>query len=294
VESVHAVGALVDVTVELANRGGLVVRLAAGGTAFLPASQIDAARLPATAGGPPEAPLAALVGLRLRCEVLDNKPGALVVSEKAACATVFRQGLVVGSAVPVRVKSVTDYGAFCELLTPAGLPSGVEALLHVSEVSWSPVRHCGDVLAAGQGVQVAVLSVDAAAGRVAVSLRALAADPLLETLDTVLPRGGEEVGAAEGGAPPFSDLLPGLALICADLRAVPGVAGVTLGRQAREQRVVSQDLELWLTTDPVEDGFNLVARAGRTVQEVHLATRLSRDEVKAVVQRVTAKAARKA
>lgn len=283
-------GALLEATVELANRGGLVVRLAAGGTAFLPASQIDPARLPTTTGGPPEA-LAALVGLRLRCEVLDNKPGALVVSEKAACATAFRQGLAVGAAVPVRVKSVTDYGAFCELLTPAGLPSGVEALLHVSEVSWSPVRHCGDVLAAGQAVQVAVLAVDAAAGRVSVSLRALAADPLLETLDTVLPRGGEEAAAGAEGAP-FSDLLPGLALICTDLRAVPGVAGVTLGRQAREQRVVSQDLELWLTTDPVEDGFNLVARAGRTVQEVHLATRLSRDEVKAVVQRVTAKAAR--
>ena len=36
----------------------------------------------------------------------------------------------------------------------------------------------------------------------------------------------------------------------------------------------------------VEDGYNLVARAGRTVQEVHVTTELPLDQMKAAVQRV--------
>jgi hypothetical protein len=115
----------------------------------------------------------------------------------------------------------------------------------------------------------------------------LAADPLLETLDTVLPPPAREDGA--GAAPADEAPLPGLLDICDALRAVPGIAAVTLGRRAMEQRVVSQDLELWLTNDPVADGYNLVARAGRAVQEVHVVTSLARDDIKAAVQRCTAK-----
>jgi hypothetical protein len=51
---------------------------------------------------------------------------------------------------------------------------------------------------------------------------------------------------------------------------------------------VSQDLELWLSNEPVEDGkFSLLARAGRQVQEVQLNTELDREGIKAAVQRVT-------
>ena len=47
-----------------------------------------------------------------------------------------------------------------------------------------------------------------------------------------------------------------------------------------------QDLELWLSKEVVEDGFNLVARAGKLVQEVHVVTKLSSDEMKDAIQRV--------
>ena len=49
---------------------------------------------------------------------------------------------------------------------------------------------------------------------------------------------------------------------------------------------MSQDLELWMTNQKVEDGYNLVARAGKLVQEVHVSTRLTRDEMKRAIQRV--------
>ena len=73
-------------------------------------------------------------------------------------------------------------------------------------------------------------------------------------------------------------------------RRRPDVAlndGTTLDPQAIEQRVVSQDLELWLTNANVEDGYNLLARAGRQVQEIHVVTELTRDAIKVAIKRAT-------
>ena len=274
--------------IELANRGGVVVRLSKELTGFVPVSQIDPARVPAHApDAPMESVLAALVGQRMRATVLDlsAEKGTVVLSEKAASAKAQLAGLAAGAVRQGSVKKLTEYGAFVELLGADGKPHGVEGLLHVSELAWSRVRHPQDVLAVGQQISVKVLSLDPVTGRVGLSLRQLAADPLLETLDTVLPPPVDGNGAAAADEAP----LPGLLDICEALRAVAGITAVTLGRRAQEQRVVSQDLELWLTNDPVADGYNLVARAGRAVQEVHVVTSLARDDIKAAVQRCTAK-----
>ena len=56
--------------------------------------------------------------------------------------------------------------------------------------------------------------------------------------------------------------------------------------QVEEKRAVSQDLELWMSKEAVEDGYNVVVRAGRLVQEVHVVTRMPAEEMKAAVQRV--------
>jgi hypothetical protein len=53
-----------------------------------------------------------------------------------------------------------------------------------------------------------------------------------------------------------------------------------------EKRAVAQDLELWMAKGAVEDGHNLVVRAGRLVQEIHVATALPAEDMRAVVQRV--------
>src|SRR5687767_11147685 len=61
----------------------------------------------------------------------------------------------VGARVPGRVASVADYGAFVEL------ESGVEGLVHVSEMSWSKrVKHPSKLVNPGDNVEVEVLSVD--------------------------------------------------------------------------------------------------------------------------------------
>ena len=47
-----------------------------------------------------------------------------------------------------------------------------------------------------------------------------------------------------------------------------------------------QDLELWISKEVLEDGFVLVTRAGRTVQELKVTTSVTIDEMKSAVQKV--------
>ncbi len=69
--------------------------------------------------------------------------------------TVVQERYPVGSRVSGRVVNITDYGAFVELET------GVEGLIHVSEMSWSKrVKHPSKVLEAGQEVEALVLDLD--------------------------------------------------------------------------------------------------------------------------------------
>jgi small subunit ribosomal protein S1 len=65
------------------------------------------------------------------------------------------------------VTRIVDYGAFVEL-TP-----GVEGLIHISELSYKPVRKVTDLLQEGNTVQVRVLSVDEDNRRISLSIKEL-------------------------------------------------------------------------------------------------------------------------
>lgn len=68
----------------------------------------------------------------------------------------------------------------------------------------------------------------------------------------------------------------------------PGLPGRP-DTSARPLPLSPQDLELWMTRRPVPGGFNLVARAGRDVQEIRVTTGLSVDAMRAAIQRVLAR-----
>ena len=165
----------------------------------------------------------------------------------------------------------------------------LEGLIHISELSWNRISHPRDVVRVGDEVDVKVLDVAPASGsrpaRVTFSLKQLQADPLLETLDTIMPVAMPEPSVDEDEL--MDTPLPGLTDICSNLLTEEGIDAVIPGRQAVEQRVVSQDLELWLTNVVVEDGYNLLARAGRQVQEIHVVTGLDRDAIKRAIKRAT-------
>ena len=78
----------------------------------------------------------------------------------------------VGARVGGKVVSLTDYGAFVEL------ESGVEGLIHVSEMSWSKrVKHPSKILNVGDTVDAMVLGVDPAARRISLGLKQVEANP---------------------------------------------------------------------------------------------------------------------
>ena len=68
------------------------------------------------------------------------------------------------------VRSLTDYGAFVDI-------GGVDALLHVSDISWSRISKPADVLSVGQEVEVKVLKIDAEKRRISVGMKQLQPDP---------------------------------------------------------------------------------------------------------------------
>ncbi len=77
-----------------------------------------------------------------------------------------------GTRVKGKVTSITDYGAFVELL------DGVEGLVHVSEMSWTKrVRHPSKILSVGDEVEVMVLDLDPAQKRISLGLKQTTPNP---------------------------------------------------------------------------------------------------------------------
>jgi len=84
----------------------------------------------------------------------------------------------VGARVGGKVVSLTDYGAFVEL------ESGVEGLIHVSEMSWSKrVKHPSKILNVGDSVDAMVLGVDPTARRISLGLKQVETNPWHDLAD---------------------------------------------------------------------------------------------------------------
>jgi predicted RNA-binding protein with RPS1 domain len=320
--------------VEVANRGGLILRVFNGRfRAFLPLSQMASSRTlkvkstritgPTTVTAPlasfddeeedfvpppavpaaekeekkarqtgKDAAVAALegqVGKTIDVKITSVDGTKIVVSERALAQERGAKALEVGVRVSGVIVSLSDFGAFVELSEDDPQAPRMEGLIHISELSWNRISHPRDVVRVGDEVDVKVLDVAPGQGnkpaRVTFSLKQTQADPLLETLDTIMPVAMPEPSMDEDEL--LDTPLPGLMDICANLLTEDGIDAVIPGRQAVEQRVVSQDLELWLTNAVVADGYNLLARAGRQVQEIHVVTGLNRDSIKLAIKRAT-------
>lgn len=276
----------------------------AGLRAFAPLSRLDPARLPGDGSG--RLP-SAMVGAPIKVKVLQvNAAGKqLIVSERAASVADLASSVQPGDVLAGVVTRLADYGAFVSLQSPDGGLHGAEGLIHISELSWDAVLTPEAVVQPGTVVRAVVLAADAARGRIELSLKRLEADPLTQTLDALLPIGTDgayvgappapasapdasffaEAAASASGASPSSIPAP-IEGVCAALRAEPGVASLRVGRQVEEKRAVSQDLELWISREVVADGYTLVARSGRLVQEIHVTTGMGPDEIRGAVTRV--------
>ncbi|NOR74020.1 MAG: 30S ribosomal protein S1 [Draconibacterium sp.] len=86
--------------------------------------------------------------------------------------------LKVGDKVKGKVVVIADYGAFVEITT------GVEGLIHVSEMSWSQhLRSAQDFLKVGDEIEAAILTLDRDERKMSLGLKQLKTDPW-ENIDT--------------------------------------------------------------------------------------------------------------
>lgn len=83
-----------------------------------------------------------------------------------------------GSVVQGKVTKLTDFGAFVHL------EDGVEALLHISEMSWDKVNKPGDVVKEGQEITAKVIKSDASKRKIRLSLKELQEDPWHKFLES--------------------------------------------------------------------------------------------------------------
>src|ERR1700689_913705 len=151
-------------------KGGFSVDV--GVRAFMPASR---------SGVRDAADMEKLVGQEIRCRLikLDVTDEDVVVDRRAvaeeedrSAKAKFYSEIKEGETVSGTVRSLTDYGAFVDL-------GGMDALLHVSDISWGRVNKPADVISVGQAVEVKVLKVasDSDKRRISVGLKQLQPHP---------------------------------------------------------------------------------------------------------------------
>jgi len=157
-------------TVTAVVKGGFSVDV--GVRAFMPASR---------SGVRDAADMEKLVGQEIRCRIikLDVTDEDVVVDRRAVAEEEERGAkdrlysqMKEGDTVSGTVRSLTDYGAFVDL-------GGVDALLHVGDISWTRVNKPADVLSVGQQVEVKVLKLgnEGDKRRISVGLKQLQPHP---------------------------------------------------------------------------------------------------------------------
>ena len=152
-------------------KGGLTVDV--GVRAFMPASR---------SGTHDAAAMEALVGHQIECRItkLDVTDEDVVVDRRAVLEEQARSALAgrraalkEGETVTGTVRSLASYGAFVEI----GALSGLEGLLHISDISYSRIARPEDVLSIGQEVRVRILKVDPETKKISLGLKQLEPEP---------------------------------------------------------------------------------------------------------------------
>lgn len=115
--------------------------------------------------------------MRLKVIEVDRRRRRLVMSQMLAERD-YRdrrrdelfQTLKVGDIIQGEVRNLRPFGAFVDL-------GGADGLLHVSEISWSPITHPREVLTVGQKVDVQVIRLDPEQQRIALSYKRAQPNP---------------------------------------------------------------------------------------------------------------------
>ena len=117
------------------------------------------------------------VPLTFECVKLDKKRGNIVLSRRSILERIRDKDkdkiiskIKEGSIVQGTVKNLTEWGVFVDL-------NGVDALLHITDISWSRINKPSELLSIGQSVKVKVTKIESKTKKISVSVKHLTEDP---------------------------------------------------------------------------------------------------------------------
>jgi len=153
--------------VEVVN-GGVLVEVGLRG--FVPASQIQLGYIE---------DLNQFLGQTLRLRILEFDPTkqkvvlsqkVILEEEQAIKRTQLLETIKVGDIVSGVVRRLADFGAFIDI-------GGIDGLLHVSEMSYSRIKHPSELLKTGDVLDVQILKFELETGKLSLGLKQLKASP---------------------------------------------------------------------------------------------------------------------
>lgn len=123
--------------------------------------------------------------LRVKVKEIDRENNKLILSQKEVLDEEFEankkhvmESLSEGQELEGTVQRLTQFGAFVDV-------GGVDGLVHVSEMAWHHVDKPSDLVQEGQKVNVKVLKVDPANGKISLSMKATQQGPWEQAADKI-------------------------------------------------------------------------------------------------------------
>lgn len=184
-------------------RGGILAS-AMGSRVFIPGSLTGLAK---------DQDLNLLKGTTVRFKIIDidksrrRAVGSMKVvlnAERKAARDAFWETVEEGQKFTGTVKSLTSYGAFVDL-------GGVDGMIHISELSWTRIKHPSEVVKVGDVVEVTIKKLNTETKKISLGFKKIEDDPWA-ILERDYPVGTDVevkvVGLAAFGA--FANIIPGL------------------------------------------------------------------------------------
>ena len=117
------------------------------------------------------------------CVKLDKKRGNIVLSRRAIMEKIrdndrdkIISKIKEGDIVQGVVKNLTDWGAFIDL-------NGVDALLHITDISWGRINKPAELLSIGQSIKAKIIKIEEDSKKISLGVKQLTDDPYVKVIN---------------------------------------------------------------------------------------------------------------
>ena len=117
------------------------------------------------------------------CVKLDKKRGNIVLSRRAIMERIRDRDrnkiiskLKEGEIIQGIVKNLTEWGAFIDM-------DGVDALLHITDISWGRIGKPSELLSIGQSIKAKIIKIEEGSNKISLGIKQLSEDPYIKAIN---------------------------------------------------------------------------------------------------------------